>query len=82
MSLFRLRLDERGVFRNWTRLVVNNQVRGKVAHDARLVAAMQRHGLTNLLTFNAGDFARFSAINVFTPEEVVAGRLGDASLSS
>ena len=75
MSFFRLRLDERGVFRKWASLVSANQVRGKVAHDARLVAAMQRHGLSNILTFNAGDFARFSSIGVFTPADIVAGKL-------
>lgn len=75
MSFFRLRLDERGVFRRWADLVSINQVRGKVAHDARLVAAMQRHRLTNLLTFNAGDFVRFSAIDVFTPNDIVSGKL-------
>src|SRR4051812_2198474 len=48
MTFFRLRLDERGIFRLWANLVAVNQVRGKVAHDARLVAAMQRHGLTHL----------------------------------
>ena len=73
MTFFRLRLDERGVFGEWAILVSVNQVRGKVAHDARLVAAMQRHGLTNLLTFNAGDFSRFTSIRVFTPADIVTG---------
>jgi predicted nucleic acid-binding protein len=73
MSLFRLRLDERGVFQNWMQLVAAHQVRGKPAHDARLVAAMQRHGLTHLLTFNAEDFARYPHLTVLTPAAVVAG---------
>jgi len=75
MSFFRLRLDERGVFRKWINLVSMNQVRGKTAHDARLVAAMDRHGLTNLLTFNPADFARFSLIHVYTPADILAGKL-------
>jgi predicted nucleic acid-binding protein len=75
MSFFRLRLDERGIFRNWFQLVAAYQVRGKIGHDARLVAAMQRHGLTNLLTFNGADFARFPSISVFTPMDVLAGQL-------
>ncbi len=75
MSFFRLRLDERGVFRRWIDLVSMNQVRGKTAHDARLVAAMERHGLTNLLTFNPADFARFSLIHVYTPSDILAGKL-------
>lgn len=36
--------------------------------DARLVAAMKRHGTSHLLTFNDGDFARFSDITVVNPE--------------
>ncbi|MDZ4688492.1 MAG: type II toxin-antitoxin system VapC family toxin [Planctomycetaceae bacterium] len=72
---YHLLRDERGVFGRWHSLVVLHDVKGKNAHDARLVAAMQRHGLTNLLTFNKPDFARFAAIEVYTPAEVLAGRL-------
>ncbi|MDX1968859.1 MAG: type II toxin-antitoxin system VapC family toxin [Planctomycetaceae bacterium] len=75
VSLFRFRLDERGIFRNWMQLVAAHQVRGKTAHDARLVAAMQRHGLTDILTFNSADFTRFSGLHVFTPADVLAGGL-------
>jgi len=45
------------------------------AHDTRLVAAMQRHGLTYLLTFNTGDFSRFTAIHGLSPEDILAGQL-------
>jgi hypothetical protein len=57
----------------WRNLVAANDVKGKNAHDARLVAAMQRHGLTDLLSFNKRDFARYAAINTFTPAEVLSG---------
>lgn len=67
--------DERGVFRRWLPLVTTHDVKGKNAHDARLVAAMQRHGVTNLLTFNGADFARFPAISVLSPTDVLAGRV-------
>jgi predicted nucleic acid-binding protein len=73
MTVFRLLLDERGIFAYWRDLVATNEVKGKNAHDARLVAAMQRHGVTELLTFNKGDFARFSTINAFAPADVLAG---------
>jgi predicted nucleic acid-binding protein len=43
-------------------------VRGKNAHDARLVAAMLVHGLTHVLTFNGKDFARFGEIAVIPPD--------------
>ena len=74
-DVFRLFLDERGVFGHWRELVSKNDVKGKSAHDARLVAAMRRHGLTDLLTFNKSDFVRFPAINVFTPAEVLSGTI-------
>lgn len=56
-------------------LVASNDVRGKTAHDARLVAAMKRHGLIHRVSFNKSDFTRFAGINVFTPAEVLAGSI-------
>lgn len=72
-----LRLDERGIFGRWQALVTQHEVKGKNAHDARLVAAMQRHGLTRILTFNGADFARFGGLEVMSPQEVLAGRSGE-----
>jgi len=69
--VFRLSLDQRGILPRWEQLVVDHAVQGKTAHDARLVAAMARHDTTQLLTFNAGDFARFPHITVLTPESVL-----------
>jgi hypothetical protein len=37
----------------------------------RIVAAMLVHGITQLLTFNADDFKRFSDIVVLSPTGVV-----------
>jgi predicted nucleic acid-binding protein len=73
-SLFTLLPEQSEIFPRWERLVIDYDVKGKSAHDARLVAAMQVHGLTHLLTFNAGDFARYRDISVLVPEDVVAGR--------
>ena len=75
VEFFRLMLDERGIFTYWRDLVASNDVKGKNAHDARLVAAMQRHGLADLLSFNKPDFARFAAINSFSPADVLNGQL-------
>lgn len=72
--LFPLLRDERGIYRRWRSLVTAHDVKGKTAHDARLAAAMARHGLTRLLTFNAADFARFPAVTALTPADVAAGR--------
>jgi predicted nucleic acid-binding protein len=41
---------------------------GRQVHDANIVATMLAHGERRLLTFNAGDFARFGArIEVVAP---------------
>jgi predicted nucleic acid-binding protein len=82
MAVFRLLLDERGIFSHWRDLVAGNDVKGKNAHDARLVAAMQRHGLTHLLSFNKPDFVRFTAISTFTPADVLDGRIPSTAQSS
>lgn len=40
----------------WERLVLQHQVTGKKTHDARLVAVMNVHGVSHILTFNGADF--------------------------
>ncbi len=64
--------DERGILELWEKLVGQYEVRGKNSHDARLVAAMQKHGMSRLLTFNGADFRRYSEIEVLDPETIVA----------
>jgi predicted nucleic acid-binding protein len=73
LSLFPLLQDERAIFFRWLELVTAHEVSGKPAHDARLVAAMLRHGLMCLLTFNTADFARYSEVTVVHPDGVIAG---------
>jgi predicted nucleic acid-binding protein len=43
----------------WKRLVVKHNVIGSKVHDAKLVAAMNVHGIHRMLTFNTGDFGRY-----------------------
>jgi predicted nucleic acid-binding protein len=59
------------VFTEWTRLVGAHRVSGRPAHDSRLVAAMNVHGIEAILTFNRRDFARYADIILLTPDEVV-----------
>ncbi|WP_442484941.1 type II toxin-antitoxin system VapC family toxin [Aeoliella sp. SH292] len=70
---FRMRQDERSIYPHWIALVEKYDISGKTTHDARLVAAMVRHRMERLLTFNSAHFARFDEIQVWTPEAVVAG---------
>ena len=65
--------DDALIFREWRRLVVAFAVNGKPAHDARLVAAMNVHGIDSLLTFNVKHFARYRGIiDVLDPAVVAA----------
>jgi len=70
-TLFALLPDTPKIFSEWERIVLQYRVSGKQAHDARLVAAMRVHKLTHLLTFNTGDFKRFTAITAVTPQTVL-----------
>lgn len=46
---------------DWT---ADRPIAAQHTHHARLVAAMQRHGIARLLTFNPSDFTRFPGIDV------------------
>jgi predicted nucleic acid-binding protein len=80
--LFELVPDTPAIFDEWLRLVGRHDCRGKPAHDARLVAAMNVHGITHLLTFNGQDFARYSGIQALDPAAVAAGGLGRGAQAS
>lgn len=62
--------DTPAIYAEWRRLVVTHSVSGVQVHDARLVAAMRVHGVTNLLTFNTEDFTRYPGITVFHPQDI------------
>jgi predicted nucleic acid-binding protein len=62
--MFPLLPDLGGLFSEWEKIVYSGKVSGRQAHDARLVAAMHTHGLTELLTFNGSDFRRFPGVTV------------------
>lgn len=62
--------DSEAVHRQWRRLVVFHGVSGVQVHDTRIVAAMQIHKITHLITFNGDDFKRFSEITVVHPSEI------------
>ena len=73
--LFVLLQDERAILPRWQELVTKYDVKGKPAHDARLVAAMIRHGLSHLVTFNNSDYARYPEITAITPGAFISGAL-------
>jgi hypothetical protein len=73
-SMFLLLPETQTIYPIWEALVTEHQVSGKPAHDARLVAAMQTHGLTAILTFDKTGFSRYPGIEVVHPEQIKAWR--------
>ena len=69
LEQFPLVPEPQGVFDQWLRLVSQHAVVGKQVHDARIVAILNIHGITNLLTFNLNDFRGFG-INAVSPESI------------
>lgn len=71
-GMFHLLPETPTIYAAWEKLVTQHCVSGKPSHDARLVAAMQVHGLTAILTFDRKGFSRFPGIEVVDPAEVQA----------
>ena len=71
-SMFPLLPDTPAIYPAWESLVIQYQVSGKPAHDARLVAAMHVHGLTTILTFDKTGFSRYPGIEVVHPADAAA----------
>lgn len=69
-SIFTVLPDSPAIYPEWRRLAATYSVTGKQVHDTRLVAAMNVHKITNLLTFNTADFERFSGIVLVDPATV------------
>src|SRR5438309_2075278 len=62
LDQFSLLEETPAVFAHWLQLVTSSRVSGRQVHDARLVAVMQAHSVTHLLTFNTEDFRRYPGI--------------------
>jgi len=69
-NLFQVVLDAPGIYAEWKRLVIAHAVEGKEVHDTRIVAAMNVHRISQLLTFNKDDFKRFTNIVTISPTEL------------
>ncbi len=59
------------IFSTWLTLVTENQIQGKRAHDARIVAVMLASGISHVLTLNPTDFSGIPGIAVVHPQEVI-----------
>lgn len=68
---FQLILDAPEIYAEWKRLVIAYTIEGKQVHDTRIVAALNVHQITRLLTFNKGDFKRFTGIVAVSPTDLL-----------
>ncbi len=59
LATFWLAGEDQDVSRRLLDLIARYGVRGRLVHDANIVATMLTHGIPRLLTFNARDFRRF-----------------------
>ncbi len=64
---YRLLPDPPDLLRSWLELCAKHEVRGKQAHDARLVACMRAHLVHQLVTFDNRDFDRFPEVQCIVP---------------
>jgi len=69
-SIFTVLPENEQIFDEWKAIVTKYKVSGKVAHDARIVAAMTVHKIENILTLNPNDFKRFTEIKAIRPQDI------------
>ena len=74
-ALLTLLPDTPDAYPEGKRLVIKYGAQGVQVHDTRLVAAMNVHGVTQLLTINIRDFLRFRSPGAVHPSEIVGWML-------
>ena len=70
-SILTLLNDTPDIYREWRYLVHTHGIAGVCVHDARLVAAMNVHSITSILTFDVNDFKRYPGIRALHPQDVI-----------
>lgn len=69
LQICTLLLEPPDIGHRWRTLANKVRATGKAVHDLRLVALMQAHGITDILTLNPADFKRYSEITAVEPTE-------------
>jgi predicted nucleic acid-binding protein len=70
LSQFPLLQEQPDTITHWLQLVATHDIKGKRAHDVKLVALMLANDITHLLTFNTDDFKVFPDITLTHPTAV------------
>ncbi len=73
-GIFQFLPETPAIYPAWELLVKTHAVSGRPTHDARLAAAMQVHGITDILTFDKTGFTRFPGINAIHPADIMPTR--------
>lgn len=68
---FNILPDDARTYHEWKNLVIAHSVMGVQVYDARIVAAMNVHGLTHILTLNGRDFIRYQDIVAVNPQDII-----------
>lgn len=59
--------DGMNIFQRWLQLVQQFRVSGKAVYDCNIVATMIENGVTEILTYNVKDFARYHSLVTVLP---------------
>lgn len=70
LQQFTLLEDDSTILPIWLAMVSANSIKGKRTHDIRLLAVMQTHQITHLLTFNVADFSGFPNFTILHPGSI------------
>lgn len=68
-SFFEVLTESSRSYAVWKRLLLTCRIHGVQVHDARLVSVMKAQGMTQILTFDTGDFSRYTDIEVLHPDQ-------------
>ena len=71
MASFPSQSDSDRLLATWLALVGKYDITGRLAYDAKIVAALIDHRIPTLLSFNDADFRRFTEITVINPFDVL-----------
>ncbi|MBD1824176.1 PIN domain-containing protein [Cyanobacteria bacterium FACHB-DQ100] len=63
--------ETEAIYPTWRNLVTAHRVKGKRTHDLRLIAVMQTHVVTHLLTLNPRDFPDVLGITIVHPQDLL-----------
>ena len=71
LQTFPVAIETSEAIRRWLDLMITHQVRGKRAHDIKLLGIMQANGISHLVTLNPRDFPAIEGITIVDPAHLL-----------